>query len=163
MFDENEERIFEIYNYFRKTIKNKFKEYDLIEEELLSNYKTLIQKYKEVTNKECFNEIINYINSDQLKDPQEYENKLSNLNECYNKFDFGLKRIIDDSIKEIEILDDILYECNTKCVENPKERDDREIKKCYEKCFDKSFDDVMFIQNSILTKIKDNQSKLNKI
>ena len=161
MFDENEDRIFEIYNYFRKTIKNKFKEYDLIEEQLLSNYKTHIQKYKEVTNKECYNEIINYINSDQLKDPQEYENKINHLNECYNKFDFGLKRIIDDSIKDIEILDHVLYECNTKCVENPKEKDDREIKKCYEKCFDNSFNDVMLIQNSILSKIKDNQSKLN--
>jgi hypothetical protein len=160
--DESEERVFRIYSYFKTTIKNRFIEIDDIEEELQTTFKMFRNKYKEVTNKQCYKQIIDLISTNQESAPEEYENKYSILTDCYKKYDNGLFQEIDDSVKEIDAVDEVLNSCNSNCVDNQNEMDDRVLKKCFEYCFEESFKSVKRIHLGILSQIKENHSKLNK-
>ena len=158
---ETEDRVFELYGQFRNSIKNKFKEYDEKEEEISKKYRELHEKFREATDKQCLDLILNLAKSDKNKDSDLYEKNYSLLDDCYEHYDFGLKKQMEGITKKIESVDNILYKCNVNCIKDQEIKDDREIKKCYEVCFDVSFAETSSIQDNLLVKIQDNYLKLN--
>ena len=130
-----------------KTIKEKCKtSFDWIQE-------NTIQETKEIG--------IQFVLKDRSKmeDAQKY---FKDLKQCSAKFDFGLSREIENTQREISIINDEFMSCSKTCVSKEESKNDSEIKNCLRNCFDSSLEKNKLIQNNIEGKIDDIILKMNK-
>lgn len=75
--------------------------------------------------------------------------------ECSSRFDFGLRRKLEESREDVQKISNSFLGCSDNCIGNLESKQDNEIKVCLRQCFDVSLQKSELIQEDIIKKIDD--------
>ena len=169
------DRIHKVFNEIGAEYRDKLLEADkneeIITEKLRDTQEKLINVIK-VNCKESFDWFQNNATQEkkadgiafQLDDSKRQEGQkfIEQLQECYTKYDYGLRQELLNSQNEMNIITDDHQSCSNFCVETSENKLDQEIKQCFQNCFTQTFDKTRQAQSRIIGKIDDVYNNLNK-